>query len=96
MDTKSTRYLDAQGRIILPNHIRKALNLVPGSAVEVEMEDSITIRIRPEEARCELCGGKITKDNTAVTISVWSGKKHICRECDTKIYREHAHIGGLG
>lgn len=33
MEKKSTRYLDAQGRIILPNHIRKALNLVPGSAV---------------------------------------------------------------
>jgi AbrB family looped-hinge helix DNA binding protein len=96
METKSTRYLDAQGRIILPNHIRKALNLVPGSAVEVEMEDSITIRIRPAEDRCELCGAKITKDNTAVTISVWSGKKHIGRECDTKIYREHAYKGGLG
>ena len=91
MTTKSTRYLDAQGRIILPNHIRKALNLVPGSAVEVDMEDALTIRIRPAEERCELCGEKITKDNQAVTITVWSGKKHICRECVTKIYMENAY-----
>lgn len=59
------------------------------------MEDSVTIRIRPAEDRCELCGEKITKDKPAVTITVWSGKKYICSECDTKIYREHARKGGL-
>ena len=95
MAAKSTRYLDPQGRVILPSYIRKALNLAPGSGVEIDMEDAVTIRIRPADERCELCGAKITEDNPAVTITVWSGKKLICRGCDNLIYREHAYKGEL-
>lgn len=87
MTTKSTRYLDAQGRIILPNHIRKALNLAPGSAVEVDMEDAYTIRIRPADLRCDLCGLRLS-EKEGRTITVWSGQKHVCRICEAKILIE--------
>lgn len=87
MTTKSTRYLDAQGRIILPSHIRKALNLAPGSAVEVDMEDAYTIRIRPADRRCALCGVRLT-ENEGRTITVWSGEKHVCGLCESKILIE--------
>lgn len=87
MTTKSTRYLDAQGRIILPSHIRKALNLVPGSAVDVDMEDAYTIRIRPADLRCALCGVRLT-ENEGRTITVWSGEKHVCGLCESKILIE--------
>lgn len=87
MTTKSTRYLDAQGRIILPNHIRKALNLAPGSAVDVDMEDAYTIRIRPADLRCALCGVRLT-ENEGRTITVWSGEKHVCGLCESKILIE--------
>lgn len=87
MTTKSTRYLDAQGRIILPSHIRKALNLAPGSAVEVDMEDAYTIRIRPADQRCALCGVRLT-ENEGRTITVWSGEKHVCGLCESKILIE--------
>ena len=87
MTTKSTRYLDAQGRIILPSHIRKALNLAPGSTVEVDMEDAYTILIRPADRRCALCGVRLT-ENEGRTITVWSGEKHVCGLCESKILIE--------
>ena len=52
--TKTTR-MDAQGRVILPPHIRKELNLNAGQLVTVSLEDG-TIKIQPAKERCALCG----------------------------------------
>ena len=72
--TKTTR-MDAQGRVILPPHIRKELNLNPGQLVNVSLEGG-TIKIRPAEERCAFCGEAATDKHIA-------GPKEtrICRRC---------------
>lgn len=52
--TKTTR-MDAQGRVILPPHIRKELNLNAGQLVTVSLEGG-TIKIQPAKERCAFCG----------------------------------------
>ena len=80
MAVKTQRYLDAQGRIILPNHIRKALNLNAGSVVEVDMDTNGTIRIKPSSERCTICGEGLD-DVPHATIKIGSTQKHICENC---------------
>lgn len=76
MATKTTRYLDAQGRVILPSHIRKALNLTAGKVVEVDLDRDGTIRITPTEERCVLCGEPVT-DKEHIKVA----GKNICASC---------------
>lgn len=76
MAVKTTRYMDAQGRIIIPTHIRKALNLTAGKCVEVDMEEGGTIRITPAEERCVICGEPVT-DKAHVKVT----GKNICESC---------------
>lgn len=76
MKAKSIRRLDGHGRVILPAHIRKALNLAQDSAVTIEMTEDGEIRIKPAEERCCICGGKVGED--ALPLS--SGK-HVCHCC---------------
>lgn len=72
--TKTTR-MDAQGRVILPPHIRKELNLNAGQLVAVSLEgDTITIKLAEE--RCVFCG-EATKDQHTIGPQ----KKRICRSC---------------
>ena len=81
MATKSTRYLDNQGRIVLPNHIRKALNLNSGNVVEVALEDDGTIRIRATDSRCCICGGSVEgKHHVKLTKD-----KLVCFNCSQEI-----------
>lgn len=72
--TKTTR-MDAQGRVILPPHIRKELNLNAGQLVNVSLEGG-TIKIQPAEERCAFCG-------EAATDKYIIGPKatRICRSC---------------
>lgn len=77
MNTKSVRRLDAQGRVILPSHIRKAMNLTESSAVEITMNEDSSVTIRPAEERCCICGEKLTK--TRVVIG--GTDKKICKQC---------------
>lgn len=76
MTNKTTRYVDAQGRIILPAHIRRALNLAEGHCIEIELEQDGSIRLRPTEERCCICGKPITGKP-----HIDHGDKHICRDC---------------
>ena len=84
MATKSTRYIDDQGRIVLPHHIRKALNLASGNVVEVALEDDNTIRIRPSTERCCICGGSV-ENKHHTQISPAPNKKLICFDCAQKV-----------
>lgn len=84
---KTTRYLDQQGRIILPNHIRKALNLTAGKVVEIDMDTDGTVRIRATKERCALCGEGI-EGVPHMTITVGTGTKHICAACAEQIKKE--------
>lgn len=84
MAVKTQRYLDAQGRIILPNHIRKALNLTAGKVVEIDMDQDGTVRIRATQERCALCGEGL-EGVPHTTIEVGTGTKHICAACVQQI-----------
>lgn len=87
MAVKTQRYLDAQGRIILPNHIRKALNLTAGKVVEIDMDSDGSVRIRPTTERCALCGEGL-EGVPHTTITVGTGTKHICAACAEQIKKE--------
>lgn len=86
MITKSMRYVDDLGRVVLPAHIRKNLNLKKGNAVSVTLDEDGTIRIRPEAERCCLCGkGVEGAPRTEVTIG--PSKKLICYHCAQLVAR---------
>lgn len=76
MRTTSIRRLDGQGRIILPAHIRKALNLAQNSAVTINLTEDGEIRIRPAEERCCICGRETRKDAMRI-----SDGKSVCHRC---------------
>lgn len=80
MATRTTRYVDDVGRVLLPNHIRKALNLQKGTALEIELEDSGTIRIRCIEERCVLCGETV-EGKPRAELTIGPDKKYICQAC---------------
>ena len=71
------RRIDEQGRIIIPNHMRKDLNLAAGSLVEVGMDESKTITIRPTADNCCICGKSLEGQN-ALTITK---TKSLCLDC---------------
>lgn len=72
--SKNTR-MDAQGRVIIPPHIRKELGLNAGQQVTVSLEGG-TIQIRPAEERCVFCG-----ETPFATVEGVS----ICRSCAEEI-----------
>ena len=75
MSTTKTTRMDAQGRVILPPHIRKELNLNAGQPVSVSL-DGGTIKIQPAEDRCVICGGAAHDDGI-----VFHNEKRICKTC---------------
>lgn len=82
---KAIRYVDDLGRVILPAHIRKALNLGTGRCIEVDLDDDNTIRIRAIEERCTVCGNAVEgKHHTEVKAN---GKKLVCYDCCQTIAR---------
>ena len=76
--TKTTR-MDAQGRVILPPHIRKELNLNAGQKVIVSLEAGV-IQICPAEELCAICG-KAANGEPFISPSGVT----ICRSCAEKI-----------
>lgn len=80
MNTKSVRRLDAQGRVILPSHIRKALDLTESSAVEITMNEDSSVTIRPAEERCCICGEGV-EGKPHATIRTLNGEKYVCKPC---------------
>ena len=74
MATNKTTRMDAQGRVILPPHIRKELNLNPGHLVSVSLEGD-TIKIRPAKERCSICG---TAEDR---LFVGPNNTRICKSC---------------
>lgn len=77
MTTKAYRIIDAQGRIIIPNHIRQTLNLQTGNHVEVELLEDGAIRIKPADERCTVCGDNLEPGAKTYTMS---GRK-VCGFC---------------
>lgn len=82
---KAIRYVDDLGRIILPAHIRKALNLGSGRCIEVDLDEDNTIRIRAIEERCALCGKAVEgKHHSEIQAN---GKKLVCYDCGQAVAR---------
>lgn len=82
MTAKSTRYMDNLGRINLPSHIRKALNLGVGQVVEVTLEDDGSIRIRPTKERCCICGDAVGENGKPhITLAAGPEPKFVCYDC---------------
>lgn len=86
MSTKSNRYVDNQGRVVLPSHIREALNLGPGCEVSIDLVGDAAIRIRAKEDRCCVCG--TSPDGAPCAEIEANGKKRICYKCAQAIARD--------
>ncbi len=86
MTTKATRLVDDQGRVLIPPHIRKSLNLAPGNTVEIDMDPGGTIKIRPVGERCCICGESVDGKHRA-EIKAGPVKKHICYNCSQQILK---------
>lgn len=87
MATKTIRRVDDLGRIVLPSHIRKALNLNPGNHVSVDLDEDGIIRVVPVEERCSICGESVEeKHHTKVKIG--ANEKCVCFHCAQTIARE--------
>ena len=83
MATVKTTRMDAQGRVIIPPHIRNELNLYAGQSLKVSFENGI-IKLWTEEERCIICGESLVGDkHTEVTIG--TQKKNICSSCTLAI-----------
>lgn len=75
-----TRFVDKQGRIIIPAHIRNDLNIGTGHTVTIEQEGKDSIRIRVVPDRCCICGDAV--DNKRFTnVPVGSETKPVCFDC---------------
>lgn len=84
MNTKSVRRLDGQGRVILPSHIRKALNLSKDSEVTINLRPDGAVIIRPAVERCCICADDVT-DKPHISVASGDGVKVICDRCKNLI-----------
>ena len=87
MANKPTRIIDKWGRVMIPNHIREALDLAPGNRVDIRLHPDGTIHIRVEEARCAICG-KAVEGKEHAELDKGSGRKHVCGDCIALLARE--------
>ena len=76
MKEKTTSRVDAQGRIVIPAHMRKALNLETGDEVTIGLDPSGTIHVESARDRCCLCGKA-----AEIGVTIGPVRKTICRNC---------------
>ena len=81
MKAKSIRRLDGQGRVILPSHIRKALNLTPDSEVTIDLTEDGRIVIFPTSKHCCICGEGVAGVPNTQKITVGNKTKYVCPAC---------------
>lgn len=81
---KTARCTDSQGRIIIPNHIRKALDLTPETRLNITLEGNDTIVIKIAETRCVICGEGV-EDKPSVKFTVGAEERHVCSRCGKAI-----------
>lgn len=72
------RKIDELGRIVLPIHIRRALDLEAGKDLEIFF-DNKQITMKKPGVSCVMCGS--TKNLVGVE------NNHLCRDCTEKAYR---------
>lgn len=74
--TGVVRPVDTLGRVVLPNELRKTLNIVPHDPMEVYV-DGEEIILKKYIPGCAFCG------NTENTVSYED--KNICKDCAERI-----------
>ena len=79
MATVKTTKMDAQGRVIIPPHIRNELNLYAGQSLKVSFENGI-IKLWTEEERCIICGDSV-KGKRHAEITGGPATKCVCTSC---------------
>lgn len=80
------RRVDNQGRVVIPSYIRKRLNMVVGSPVSVEMDDSGEVVVKPQGERCAVCGSSV-EGTHHTDVNINNKKKKICFGCAQSIAR---------
>lgn len=76
------RFVDKQGRFVLPAYVRKHLKVGKGHTIELFLEADNTVRIKAVPERCCVCGDSVgEKHHTEVN------DKLICYECAQAIAR---------
>lgn len=80
MKAKATVRVDPQGRLMIPAHIRKELNLKPGDELGIDVDPFGTIHIESTKERCCLCG-----ESAGVSVTIGPHKKRICGNCAAAI-----------
>ena len=78
MKAKATVRVDPQGRLMIPAHIRKELNLLPGDELGIDVDPFGTIHLESTKKSCFICGKSPEK---GIIIQ----GKAICRECAFEI-----------
>ena len=74
------RYVDKQGRVVLPAHVRKHLNIGTGNVIELVLNPDKTVTIKAVPERCCVCGDAIgEKHHTEIQTD--NGGKCICFGC---------------
>lgn len=80
MKANVTSRVDPQGRIMIPAHIRKELNLQPGDELGIDVDPFGTIHLESTKERCCLCG-----EAADIPFTIGPYKKLICRNCGSAI-----------
>ena len=83
--TKTVK-LDAQGRVLIPPHIRMEMGLTTGQALEVDLDGGF-IRIQPAYDRCYLCGESGEHLNLT-EFAIGPGRRLICNHCTNTISKQ--------
>ena len=81
-------FIDRFGRIIIPAHIRKQMNIGVGKVINMTVKNGV-LHIKAIPARCCVCGGDLEKKPHASL-----GEKDICYDCATKIVAVFEKGGG--
>lgn len=81
---EKNHFIDRFGRIVLPAHIRKQMNVGEGKVIHMAVNKNGELIIKAIPARCYTCGGALGKRPHA-TLTPSTGEKFICYDCATKI-----------
>lgn len=84
MATKITRTVDPQGRVSIPDYIRKLVGINPGDPVTIEVGEDNTLRIYSSTGRCCICGNSHDVDKL-LKVPIGSSHHLFCVTCALRI-----------
>ncbi len=82
---KNIKQIDDVGRILIPIHIRKDMNINPGTEMNVRKLSGTSIIIEIANDRCSLCG---EGDENMIHLTIGPYKRCLCRNCAAQIKKE--------